>query len=256
MIEKVVFTRKLKIIIIAVLLSGLSACFLKTGAPIKNSIYQTGKAQSENLIIFLPGRFSKYTEYDARGFINAIRESGISADAVAVDAHLGYYIKRTLLVRMLEDVIQPAKKNGYKRIWIVGASMGALGASLYAQEHHDTIEGIFLVAPFLGDKKVIDEIEEAGGIRAWAPQKPFRKKDYQRPLWEWFKTVMADQESYPAICCGYGTEDRYEEHIRAVSLLEKELPRGRVYTTAGGHDWEPWLDIFNQFLKSGVFPGE
>ncbi len=256
MIKKMAVLRKLKLCIAAILIFSCTACFLKTETPIQTIHYQTGAAQSENLIIFLPGRFSKYTDYDAKGFINAIKVSGISADAVAVDAHLGYYVKRILLDRLLEDVVKPAREKGYRRIWIVGASMGGTGAALYAQKYHDTVEGVFLIAPFLGDREVIDEINGAGGVRLWVPVKPYKKKDYQRPLWEWFQVVVKDQESYPVICCGYGTGDKYVDHIAAVTILAKELPGGRIYTAPGGHDWEPWLVLFNSFLKSGVFPGE
>jgi hypothetical protein len=44
----------------------------------------------------------------------------VKADLVAVDAHLGYYYKRTIIDRLREDVLVPAKVQGYRRIVVVG----------------------------------------------------------------------------------------------------------------------------------------
>ncbi len=238
-----------------ILIFSFLSCFSPpTVEPILSETYITGKRTSRNLIIFLPGRFSTYTDFDEQGFIERIRRTGTDADAIAVEAHSGYYVERTLLERLLEDVIEPARSNGYRKIWIVATSMGGTGASLYAQKYPETIDGILLIAPFLGDRPVIREIQKAGGIRKWIPGKPYRKGDYQRPLWEWYQVALASQDKYPVICCGYGREDRYKKHIDAVDLIAAEVPARQVYIVSGGHEWEPWLEIFSLFLESGLFP--
>ncbi|MCP4136086.1 MAG: esterase family protein [bacterium] len=227
--------------------------FLKTQEPIESKRYQTGEKQSKTLMLLLPGRNSKHIDFHEFGFIDAIKNAGAPVDAVVVNAHLGYYYRRNLLPRLLNDIIKPAKENGYESIWITGISMGGIGTALYAQLNYETIDGIFLIAPFLGEVKVIEEIRNAGGVSAWEPKEPFSEKDFQRPLWKWFKAALADQERYPKIYAGYGTEDKHVANTGSVALLENELPRGRVFTAPGGHRWAPWLEVFNKFLQTEKF---
>ena len=50
------------------------------------------------------------------------------------DIHLSYYITRTAIQRLREDVILPARASGYKRISLAGISLGGLGALYHAIE--------------------------------------------------------------------------------------------------------------------------
>ena len=65
-------------------------------------------------------------------------------------------------------MIDPARREGKDNIWLVGFSMGGLGSLLYLREHPEYIEGVCLIAPFLGDEEIIEEIQAAGGVRSCA----------------------------------------------------------------------------------------
>ena len=58
---------------------------------------------------FLPGVFDVVEDYEAHGFLQAVRETGRAVDMLLVDAHLGYYAARTVLERLRQDVIDPAR---------------------------------------------------------------------------------------------------------------------------------------------------
>ena len=54
------------------------------------------------------------------------RISGL--DCVAVDATIGYYLDGSVANRLQREIIELARTLGYREIWLVGVSMGGLGA--------------------------------------------------------------------------------------------------------------------------------
>jgi pimeloyl-ACP methyl ester carboxylesterase len=198
----------------------------------------------------LPGSGDKAADFIKNGFIKEIEASGFRADAVAVDAHLGYYVKRNLLPRLLDDVVLPAKKMGYKNIWLLGISMGGLGAVIYAKHYPHTINGLILLAPFLGYPAVLDEISTAGGLTQWSPKEPIDKDDYEHEIWKWLKGYTRPNVKLPYLVIGYGNDDWFKA---ASSLLGESLPNDQVYVLPGEHDWDTWCKIFHLILKSYHF---
>ena len=71
--------------------------------------------------------------------------------------------------RLREDVIGPARSGGYSTIWLVGISLGGLGAGLYTGHYPGDVASLVLLAPFLGEAPIIEEIAAAGGVRTWNP---------------------------------------------------------------------------------------
>ncbi len=234
------------ILLHAILLSSGCAFFPKETIPI-GSVYHAcveGRASS-TLLVLLPGYLSSPDDFRTHGFIAAIRETKTPVDAIAVDAHYGYYRSRTLPRRLQEDIILPARKKGYRSIWIVGISMGGIGALFHEKTYPRTVEGIILLAPFLGDEPVIEEIERAGGLHAWAPPGSFAQNDYQRPLWAWLQNHQQNRKG-PLIYLGYGDRDKF---ARACDLLRNVLPPGRCRVLPGGHDWSVWERLFVHLIK-------
>ncbi|MFC1850523.1 alpha/beta fold hydrolase [candidate division CSSED10-310 bacterium] len=243
---------KLKKSIVNMLLTGpvlLSSCFLllRTKVPLEATYYRSSEqTRSDTLFVLLPGRKSRGADFDRHGFIDIVKKSGLAVDCVAVEAHFGYYVKRKLLPRLAADIIQPARNQGYGHIWLVGISMGGLGALLYAREHPDTISGVILLAPFLGDKEVIAEIDQAGGLSHWQPEQPLvGEADYQRAIWLWLKDNLTTSSNRVRLILGYGLQDRF---ARANSLLATQMSPEQVFTTMGGHDWETWRQLFTRIL--------
>jgi pimeloyl-ACP methyl ester carboxylesterase len=209
---------------------------------------ETGTSQRP-LIVLLPGRGDGADQFVEQGFTEAVVRSGL-ADVVAVDATQGYYMRRTLIPRLFEDVVGPARKMGYRKIWLAGISMGGLGAILTAESDAAQFEGILLMAPFLGDSDVIDEIADAGGLAAWTPPAGLDVKvDYQRGVWRWLKGYTQKADAMPRLYLGFGTEDRF---TRSNGLLAAVLPQQNVLRVPGEHDWPPWREVMAAFLRSGA----
>ena len=200
------------------------------------------------LLVLLPGAYDGPQEFVANGFVSAVRERGLALDVVAVDSHLGYFTGQTIIERLQHDVIEPARARGYGAVWLAGISLGGYGSLLYAREHAAEIDGIIVLAPFLGTRGLVAEIERAGGLAAWQPE-PFPAHDYERALLAWLKDYGADHGTIPPICLGYGADDRFAAAHR---LLAARLPRSRVWTLPGGHDWPTWMALWTGMLDAGV----
>jgi pimeloyl-ACP methyl ester carboxylesterase len=222
------------------------------------------KATKKILIVLLPGAYDTPEDFIRNGFIEELRERRIAADVLIPDTHMGYYGNGVLVERLHEDIILPARSKNYAQIWLAGISLGGYGSLLYAQEHGELVNGLFLMAPFLGNRSLVAEIADAGGVQAWQPGSIEQKdagnqlwskdKDYDRRLWSWLKSYgegRVAKASGLQIRLGYGTEDRFTASNRLLSTI---LPDNHVKTVPGGHEWEPWKALWTDFLDRSDFP--
>lgn len=225
----------------------LPAVVLLTGcigmAPTENPIpaIETADPAARNatLVIMLPGRGDRAGTFIEQGFQEAGQRLGF--DTVAVDAHFAYYMQRSLLPRLHEDVVLPARAAGYENIWLLGISMGGFGSLLYAAEYPQEIDGVVLLAPYLGDRKLVQEIEAAGGVRGWSGENT-GFEDYEIGVWTWLRDVANGANDTPVVI-GYGASDR---GARAHAVVAAALPPANVYTLEGGHDWTTWRPLWDR----------
>lgn len=237
------------VLIFPILLSG--CVFFSGNAPLEPLRYERpGEERPENLIVFLRGRGGSHKDFKRLSFVDAVWERGLDFDMLAPDTHIGYYFAETLVPRLKTDLIDPAKAAGYENIWLVGASMGGLGAMMYLKAHPGDIDGVVLISPFVGYDEIIEEIDAAGGVAAWEPGEYDPDDDWERALWEWFKDDFAGKtESFPPVYLGYGDEDFLSGGQR---LLASILPAERVMEIPGDHHPDAMKKIWLGFLDRGV----
>jgi pimeloyl-ACP methyl ester carboxylesterase len=244
-------------------LSLLAACYRPrpTTVPLRVLRHALPGGPHRQLVVFLPGRGDLPEDFVRHGLLDDARRAGLDADVLAVDSHLGYFLNDTILTRLHDDVIAPARARGYERIWLAGISLGSMGALFYMKEHPGEVAGAVLIAPYLGEKPLLDEITVAGGLQSWgaaaggAPSEPAR----QRELWRWLRatccaapaTSAASAITPPSLWLAYGSHDRYAESDR---LLAAVLPPDRVLTAPGGHRWRTWKALWAQLLAAGALP--
>lgn len=198
-----------------------------------------------DVIVFFSGIGDIAEDFDRSGFIHEMERQGITADAMAVDAHYGYYAARVIHHRITDDVIAFARRYGYQRIWLVGISLGGFGVASYAALHSSRLAGIILLAPYLGPPALIAEIVTAGGLAAWEPGHA-GADDHQRRLWAWFKQHLAQEKAAKLpIYLGYGQQDMFETANR---LLADALPAERVFLRSGRHNWRTWRKLWRTIL--------
>jgi len=201
------------------------------------------------LLVMLPGAMNRAQDLLGHGFGAALRERDLPVDTVAADAHIDDYIERKVIQRLAADIIAPARSMGYNRIWLMGISIGGMGSMAYVREHAADIEGVVLLAPFLGTRGLIGEVMRAGGLRQWRPGE-IPPGDDERMLVAWLRTYRADDPALPVVYLGYGTGDRF---ALASTMLAAQLPASRVLAVDGGHDWQTWKLLWQQLLDRGLF---
>lgn len=206
--------------------------------------------QARCLLIFLPGLGDSEKDFRDKGFIDEIRKRNLSIDVISANATLGYYAKQTLRTRIEADVLASALKAGYDKIWFAGISMGGLGSLLMAQTRPRELAGVVLIAPYLGDSDVVDEVADAGGLATWKPPTKIAKDDYQRDMWRWLKGATAKPETAPPIYLLSADQDKF---ARAHRTLGAAIPPERRFRTRGAHDWGPWKILWMDFLDNSDF---
>jgi pimeloyl-ACP methyl ester carboxylesterase len=218
----------------------LAGCFgmAPTQVPIPAIQTTSTDIRNDTLIVMLPGRGDRADVFLREGFEQAGLQHGF--DTVAVDAHLGYYMQRSLLERLHEDVIAPARNAGYENIWLLGISMGGLGSLLYASEYPQQVDGIVLLAPFLGDRSAIETIVATGPLEEWEGQGD-GLKDYEVAIWSYIRDARTGGGSVPMVL-GYGLADGMAE---GYEKLIGYMNPSSVYTLEGGHKWTTWRPLWD-----------
>jgi pimeloyl-ACP methyl ester carboxylesterase len=231
----------------------LYGCYPQTKIPLDTIQYESQETQGQRtLVIFLPGKGDSITTFQKQGLVKAVRERNLPIDMIAVDAHIGYYQNWTILDRLKQDVIQYAQSKSYNHIWLVGDSMGAYGAVSYAKKYPADITGVVLLGPFLGEKKLIQEITRDGGLQTGNPGDitSATREAWERGIWAWFRNYGLQQKSLPALYLGYGRQDRFAE---VQDYLASFMPPEHVISIEGGHDWYTWKKIWLMLLDRNIF---
>jgi pimeloyl-ACP methyl ester carboxylesterase len=227
----------------------LVSCIPATTIPIGTTFFhRSEKVERRSLVVFLPGRGDTVSSYEKEGFPGMLTQRGDSIDTVGVGAHLGYYVDRTLLQRLREDVIIPAKADGYSDIWLVGISMGGLGAILYDSAYPGDISGLFLLAPYLGDGTLLKEISAVGGLAAWQPIVG-TATNLDNEIWPKLKGYTESTKNSGRVFLGFGESDRFAATNR---VFGRVLPTAQVVTVPGGHDWRTWRALWPKLLERSL----
>jgi pimeloyl-ACP methyl ester carboxylesterase len=204
-------------------------------------------SRPETLLILLPGRGGSAKDFLKAKFPETARQAGYGFDMIAVNLYESYYYNRTMMARLKQDILDPARSRGYKHVWLVGTSLGGFGSFMYSKSYPGEVDGIIALAPYLGDQELMEEIESQGGPRNWKPQRSKVGKDYELELWEWLR----DGHGEVPVFLAYGTDDHM---ALGHQLLAKLLPARATDTIQGGHHWNAWSRLWSDILTKNVLP--
>lgn len=226
----------------------LSGCAVTPKIPLDILTYSaktTGR--EDNLLVLLRGLGGSNSVFEDEGIIDEIRRRRLPFDIVAPDTNIGYYANHTLVERLKTDIIDPARRKGYKHIWIAGFSWGGLGTLIYLRNHPKDIDGVLLISPYLGLSSLIQEIKDAGGIASWQKVTSSTDiSDWSRLNWSWIREYSETPQHYPPIYLGYGSKDWVTNDGPA--LFATVLPEKRVFNYPGNHDMSTFKLLFSQQL--------
>ena len=202
-----------------------------------------GDPRERTLLVLLPPAFGTPGDFIEHGFVTSIRERKLPVDVIAAGAIADHYLDQSVVARLHAEVIEPARARGYGRVWLGGISIGGFGSLLY-RARHDGVEGLLLLAPYLGSRPVLNEVVQAGGLAQWQPDTN-TPRDHESELLVWLKSALMDSEVRARIFVGYGIHDRFAPSIE---LLANALPQEQVVRATGGHDWETWAGLWGEII--------
>lgn len=200
------------------------------------------------LVVVLPGFAYDADDLRDKGVAAAIQRGWPAADVALTGATFPYYRTGVLVQRLHDQVIAPARAQGYREIWLTGGSMGGMGALLYERTHPGELTGVVLMSPFLGRGGLLDEIRKAG-LDAWdpGPLPPEMNRDnYQRQVWAMIHGWRDHPELARRAWLACGTDD----HLYGdVQVLRPRILPAHYLERPGGHDWKFWLPAVEEVMR-------
>lgn len=200
------------------------------------------------LLVMLPGAGMTAADFVTQGFVDDARTGETIVDVVAAQPDQLQYLDGSVPRVLADAVLDPAREAGYRRIWLLGISLGGMGALSCASACPSGIEGLILLAPFIGTHGTMAELARAGGFAGWPPAAS-AATDLERTILAWLKNYLAGP-AVPALWLGHATLDRFASGHR---LLAAALPRERVVQVEGRHDWTAWRAAFRAIITRRPF---
>jgi pimeloyl-ACP methyl ester carboxylesterase len=194
-------------------------------------------------IVCLPGAYDTAERFVAAGFDAVVRARRLPIDLVFVDPELKHLADRSVREELRREHILPARTEGCRSLWLAGISLGGFIALDYAAAHPGDLDGVCLLAPYLGNRMVTREM--AGGpAPAGSAMGALAESEEERRIWRFIRDRPGGT---PPLHLGYGRQDRFAP---AHGLMARSLPPDAVDVAPGGHVWETWTRLWENFLAS------
>lgn len=238
---------------LGVLIAGMGATMGCTYLPRASvrpipTVASTTERSNSTLVVYLPGRWDRIGDFERRGMREEMTRAGVRADWIAVDAHMGYYLDRSVVDAVRDEVLKPARARGYRRIVVVGVSLGGLGALLCEREQAGLMDGLVLIAPYLGNSgEMFADIAREGGPAAWAASASSQDRSRSDVAGDVWSFIGTRQKTLPPIWLVWGEEDPLAIGHR---LLAPLLLPSRVSRIEGGHNWTTWQVLWRDLCEN------
>jgi len=213
--------------------------------------YSHRKAVGERiLLIMLPPAGAGAAAFAEEGLVAVAQAGEDPVDVIAAHPDLALYLDGGIGSALVQQIVEPAFRQGYRRIWLLGISMGGMGALLFAAEHAELLERVILLAPFIGTRGTLAALAKAGGLAGTVPP-PGIATVPEEKLLAWLRDYVASGRRQPAVFLGYGLEDRFAPGHR---MLAENLAPDHVVALPGEHDWACWRMLLAALLASHPAP--
>jgi hypothetical protein len=187
-------------------------------------------------VVLLPPAYAEPEDFLAAGFAAAIQARKLDLDLLLVAPQLRHVNDRGFLAPLHALLVQDAATI---RTWLGGISLGAYLALCGAQRSAAVLEGMLLLAPYLGSHVTVSEVARTG-LAAW-PAPEGSEIDEEHALWR----LLKHWPEGVALHLGMGLQDRYGTRHR---VLAAALSPGQVDAVSGAHDWPTWRRLWDNFL--------
>ena len=205
------------------------------------TLVATHPPASAPTVALLSGAFGEPEDFLREGFVDAARASGFGAELVLAGLRAGEFADGTVVERIRDDIVAPARARGRRTIWLAGISLGGLAAIAYAARYARELAGILLLSPYPSTRPVLREMALASRSPS-ALAAISADGDLEREAWLW---LLARGDARPPVFCYFTSGDRFAPGQRQLAAT---LPSSRVHEIDGGHDWPAWRALWTDFL--------
>jgi pimeloyl-ACP methyl ester carboxylesterase len=203
-------------------------------------------AHAPGCIVLLPGALQELEDFRRAGFDEAFRQRQLPYQlllAAPAPTHLG---DRSWIEALQHEVIEPQRRVR-RPLWLGGISLGAFRALRFAAEFPHGIDGLCLLAPYLGSRIIAAEVARCTSLAHWQPGM-LAAEDDERRVWSYVRDLRAPR---PEVFLGLGSDDRFADTQR---LLAAALPPSSRVEAEGGHEWPVWRQLWEKFLDRQALP--
>ena len=157
------------------------------------------------LLVMLPGAGIEAEDFAAQGLVAGTAQADRRiVDVIATKPDQTLYLEGAVAPVLEEAVIAPARAAGYTRLWLLGISLGGMGALSYAAARPANIEGLILLAPLVGTHGTMAEVISAGGFAGWRPDASIATPP-ERQILSWLQTRLGGAPG-PQIWLGHASK--------------------------------------------------
>ena len=202
---------------------------------------------AHRLVVMLPGRGDDLASLQRKGIAPLIQHAWPDADVLLTGLTLPFYRQGQATRRLHEEVIEPARRAGHRHVWLIGISLGGMGALLYDRDYPGQVDGMLLLSPYLGEPAMYREIREAGGLARWhpGPAQPTGPATFQHELWRYLKRWADDPTRTGSVWLAYGASEPFRKPIE---LISPQLAPDHVLMLPGRHNWKLWMPAARMLL--------
>jgi len=200
------------------------------------------------LVVVLPGQGDDIKVMKKAGIVAAIQKGWPEADVLLAGLTMDYYLDGKVARRLRAEIVEPARRDGRREIWLAGASLGGAGVLAYEHDYPGDAAGLVLLAPFLGGPTWIQKMTDAGGPNHWSPPAALPAKldkdNISAELWRVVKK-WGDPAAARRVWLGCGRKDRFLPGAKLAAAL---LPADHFVSPAGGHGWSAWGEAASELF--------
>ena len=191
-------------------------------------------------IVLLPGVQQTPEHFVAAGFDAAVLHRGLPLDVFIAVPALASLTDRRWIDTLRHELIEP-QRAAAPLLWLGGISLGAFMALRFAADHAALLDGLCLIAPYLGSRIVAAEVAR-NGIQAWRPSElPDADDEYR--IWRYVRDLGPPP---PRLFLGLSRADRFADTQR---LLAQAVPASCRCEIEGPHEWPVWRELWDNFLE-------
>jgi pimeloyl-ACP methyl ester carboxylesterase len=196
-------------------------------------------------VVLIPGAYHTPEQYLQAGFDQAVRARAQPLELTLAVPQLAHLTDRRWIAALHDEVIAPARAQAHTSLWLGGVSLGSFMALLFAAQYPQAIDGLCLLAPFLGSRIIAAEIAAHTNVASWQAGIP-EEDDDERRIWQYVARLGSSMTA-TRVFLGLSSGDRFAD---TQQVLARALPTARTTTRVvdGRHDWPAWRRLWDQFL--------